>query len=144
MKKLFRRENAHSGKQPKNVNNSGMTLVEVLVATTIFTILAGMIVLVAHFCLKQQTDAERLNDQTDKQTAYLSEKRYDDPSLAPDFSFDGGLTDYTLYFITDAGDEYNTNKSVEMYEVNTQYDYNDAAEPLPTNKEEHIGFFRVS
>ena len=117
----------------KDQNNSGMTLVEVLVATTIFALLTSMVAVVFYHSLKQQTEAERWNEQTDMQSAYLSDNRQETAG------FTGGSSQYKMQFVF-TGKTITADNDVEIYYVDTRYDANNA----PTNEEVNIGFFRVS
>ncbi len=125
----------------RSPNNKGMTLVEVLVGTTIFGILAGMICFIANFSLRMQTETERWNDQTDKQTAYLSENRYGDAS-----NFDTASTNYQLILDTGAASpiEITGTSNVTMLQVQTQHETNDeTGTVLPTYEDANLWFFRV-
>lgn len=131
MKKLLKRL-----KSRKNANNSGMTLVEVLVATTIFAILTSMVMVVFYGALREQRRTERWNDQTDMQTTYLSDNRQD----KTDGVFEGGETNYNMQIVFDDANVIDSGKQVEMYTVDTQQ--NDPN--ISVDKDIHIGFFRVS
>lgn len=123
----------------RSPNNKGMTLVEVLVGTTIFGILAGMICFIANFSLRMQTETERWNDQTDKQTSFLSENRYGDET-----KFDAASTNYQL--VLDTGStpiEITGTSNVTMLQVQTQHETNDEGNVLPTYEDANLWFFRV-
>lgn len=125
-----------SRNKDKNANNSGMTLVEVLVATTIFAIMTSMVMVVFYSALRQQRRTERWNDQTDMQTTYLSDNRQD-PTAS---DFEGGGTNYNLQIVFDGVSPIDSGKQVEMYTVETQQD-----DPnVSVDRDINIGFFRVN
>ncbi len=124
----------------RSPNNNGMTLVEVLVGTTIFGILAGMICFIANFSLRMQTETERWNEQTDRQTTYLAQNRYGDES-----KFNALGTNYK--FVLDTGDatpvDITDSDNVTLLQVETQREYNAEGNELPTYEDANIWFFRV-
>lgn len=123
-------------------NEKGLTLVEVIVATTIFGILAGMICTAANYSMRQQTETVRWNEQTDKQTSYLSQKRNEDQTGK---EFNGGTTSYKLVLVPDAGgaDVVLTDENIGIYQMNTIHDKDAAGNDLPTFEDAQIYFFRV-
>ncbi len=142
MLKLFRRRK--NGVKRTNANNDGLTLVEVIVGTAIFGILAGMICTAANFSMRSQSDTEKWNKQTDMQTAYLSQNR-DDTTIAQ--AQGGPLSDGaghpTTLKINFNGTVVDTADTIEFYTVDTQYEYNDGYQ-LPTDEDHNIKFFRVN
>lgn len=130
----------------KKKNNEGMTLVEVLISTTLFAIMAGMILAAANYSLKVQTETEEWNEQTDNQSTYLSKNRSNavvDPAGDPTgIEFSGGLTQYNLAIVVDGHTNY-TGAMVSVYDVDTQIRYNDDGVALPTDQDTHLRFFRV-
>lgn len=140
MKFFKRNADAATEENRRSPNNKGMTLVEVLVGTTIFGILAGMICFIANFSLRMQTETERWNDQTDKQTTYLSENRYGDAS-----KFDAASTNYQIILDTGSATpiEITGTSNVTLLQVETQHETNDAGTELPTYEDANLWFFRV-
>lgn len=130
----------------KRKNNEGMTLVEVLISTTLFAIMAGMILAAANFSIRTQTETEEWNEQTDNQSTYLSKNRsnaVEDGAGDPTgIEFTGGATSYELKIVVD-GNITGTGAFVSVYDVNTQIRYNDDGNPLPTDEDVHLRFFRV-
>ncbi len=130
----------------KKKNNEGMTLVEVLISTTLFAIMAGMILAAANYSLKVQTETEEWNEQTDNQSTYLSKNRSNaviDANGDPTgIEFSGGNTQYNLAIVIDGNINY-TGAMVSVYDVDTQIRYNDDGNALPTDDETHLRFFRV-
>lgn len=127
-------------------NNEGMTLVEVLVSVTLFAIMAGMIMAAANYSIRTQADTEEWNDQTDNQSTYLSQYRSkaitDAEGNDTGIQFTGGGTQYELKIVID-GTIHETGAMVSIYNVNTQYEYNDEGTALPTNEDVNLRFFRV-
>lgn len=127
-------------------NNEGMTLVEVLVSVTLFAIMAGMIMAAANYSIRTQADTEEWNDQTDNQSTYLSQYRskatVDAAGDPTGIEFSGGGTQYELNIVID-GTVHGTGAMVSIYNVNTQYEYNDEGTALPTNEDVNLRFFRV-
>lgn len=123
-------------------NEKGLTLVEVIVATTIFGIIAGMICTAANYSMRQQVETERWNDQTDKQTSYLSQNRNDAVGSS---EFTGGSTSYKLVLVPDSGgaDVTLTDQNISIYQMNTLHDKDAEGNNLPTFEDAQIYFFRV-
>lgn len=140
MLKIFKRRK--NGEKRRSTNNDGLTLVEVIVGTAIFGILAGMICTAANFSMRSQSDTEKWNKQTDMQTSYLSQNR-DDLTIADATGgqYDDGTGNATLK-INFNGDIKDTGDHIFFYSVNTQYEYNDGYQ-LPTDEDHNIKFFRV-
>lgn len=123
-------------------NEKGMTLVEVIVATTIFGILAGMICTAANYSMRQQAETEQWNDQTDRQTSYLSQNRNDAKTDASQFT--GGDTPYKLVMTDDKGVNHDiTTTGIGIYRMDTIYHQNSDGDNLPTFEDANIFFFRV-
>ena len=124
----------------RSPNNKGMTLVEVLVGTTIFGILAGMICFIANFSLRMQTETERWNEQTDRQTTYLAQNRYGDES-----NFRALGTNYKFVLDTGAATpvDITSSDNVTLLQVETQREYNAEGNELPTYEDANLWFFRV-
>lgn len=146
MLKIFKRRK--NGEKRRSANNDGLTLVEVIVGTAIFGILAGMICTAANFSMRSQSDTEKWNKQTDMQTSYLSQNR--DASLddmnngtvaVNGNKYDDGSGNATLKINFD-GDVRDTGDPIYFYSVNTQYEENNGYQ-LPTDEDHHIKFFRV-
>ena len=115
-------------------NEKGMTLVEVIVATTIFGILAGMICTAANYSMRQQAETEQWNDQTDRQTSYLSQNRNKEDTDAP----------YKLVMTDDKGVDHDiTTTGIGIYRMDTIYHQNSDGDNLPTFEDANIFFFRV-
>lgn len=127
-------------------NNEGMTLVEVLISVTLFTIMAGMILAAANFSVRTQAETEEWNEQTDNQSTYLSKNRSnavkDGAGDPTGIEFTGGSTAYELKIVID-GTITGTGAIVSVYDVNTQFKYNDAGNQIPTDEDIHLRFFRV-
>ena len=142
MLKIFKRRK--NGEKRRSANNDGLTLVEVIVGTAIFGILAGMICTAANFSMRSQSDTEKWNKQTDMQTSYLSQNRDDLTSAEVTGGplSDGAGNPVTLK-INFNGTVVDTADTVEFYSVNTQYEYNDGYQ-LPTDEDHNIKFFRVN
>ncbi len=153
MKKIFEKFRGH-----RSPNNEGMTLVEVLVGSAIFAILAGLICLIANSSLRMQTNAEYWNEQTDMQSGYLSANRYDavyvvdadgnyvldaDGNKTKVTNFSGGGTNYALKIEVDDATNIDIGANVEVYSVDTQYAKNEAGDDMPTYEDANIYFFRV-
>lgn len=130
----------------KKKNNEGMTLVEVLVSVTLFAIMAGMILAAANYSIRTQAETEEWNEQTDNQSTYLSKNRSNavkDGSGDPTgIEFTGGNTTYELKIVVD-GVINGTGAMVSVYDVDTQIRYNAEGNPLPTDDDVHLRFFRV-
>lgn len=124
----------------RSPNNNGMTLVEVLVGTTIFGILAGMICFIANFSLRMQTETERWNEQTDRQTTYIAQNRYGDES-----NFRALGTNYKFVLDTGAATpvDITDSNNVTLLQVETQREYNAEGNEMPTYEDANIWFFRV-
>ncbi len=154
MKKIFEKFRRRS-----SPNNEGMTLVEVLVGSAIFAILAGLICLIANSSLRMQTEAEYWNEQTDMQSGYISANRYEavyvvdadgnyvldaDGNKTKIKDFSGGGTNYELKIELDDATDIDIGANVEVYSVDTQYAKNDAGINMPTYEDANIYFFRVN
>ena len=123
-------------------NEKGMTLVEVIVATTIFGILAGMICTAANYSMRQQAETEQWNDQTDRQISYLSQNRNKEKTDASQYT--GGDTQYKLVMTDDKGVNYDiTSGGIGIYRMDTIYHQNSDGDNLPTFEDANIFFFRV-
>lgn len=130
----------------KKKNNEGMTLVEVLVSVTLFAIMAGMILAAANYSIRTQAETEEWNEQTDNQSTYLSKNRSnavtDGAGDPTGIEFTGGNTTYELKIVVD-GVINGTGAMVSVYDVDTQIRYNAEGNPLPTDDDVHLRFFRV-
>lgn len=119
-------------------NNRGMTLVEVIVATAVFGILSSMVAFIFNSSLRQQVDTEQWNSQTDLQTSYIAEHRYNDSTA---FNSVGGATQYTLKIEFSNGTIEAT--GVDLYSMDTLYETNSFGTTVETDENTHIRFFRV-
>lgn len=126
--------------EKRKANEEGLTLVEVIVATTIFGILAGMICTAANFSMRQQRETELWNNQTDMQTTYLAQNRYGDDS-----KFNAASTQYQ--FVLDTGYvtpvEITGTANVTLLQVGTQHEQDASGNDLPAFEDANIWFFKV-